>query len=458
VTRGRANSSEHTGPPAAQPLRPARRQPSAPVAPRPGAADRRRTRPGCRSSGSATGPQPHNDVVPTALAAAIQHRSARHDWRRGCPGARARCRSLGPPTRGPTSHDPRAGGFRGERRRAGASCYRARTGRPRCCSLTPADRSGRRRLAAWSIPEAQHEEDEDPRACAPRGFEGEPGTPCPPALGELGATQAPLRQARDGPGRGRRLRPGGRAQHQIHARAAAALGPHAGVPGGSTARRGFPLAEARSRINPARVVFLGCPRETLERKGRRAIRERGGPESRRPEGTGAEGTGAEGTGADGTRAAACRATRQSYSSGAVARESGRTARWLPPAGRRGLRALATRERVRGAAALGAGDRLPRAVPPRMHGRGCGPPDPEAGRCLTELERVGAGGLERFGRSPIAGSSGLRQRLRPPSEAPPRSACEQRAAAAAPTGAAYAYRRGVSSFAVHDGPATGTRAQ
>ena len=47
----------------------------------------------------------------------------------------------------------------------------------------------RKDLGAWSIPKGEHDEDEDPEACARREFAEELGTPAPAALTDLGTVR-----------------------------------------------------------------------------------------------------------------------------------------------------------------------------------------------------------------------------------------------------------------------------
>ena len=47
----------------------------------------------------------------------------------------------------------------------------------------------RKDLGAWSIPKGEHDEDEDPEACARREFAEELGVPAPAALTDLGTVR-----------------------------------------------------------------------------------------------------------------------------------------------------------------------------------------------------------------------------------------------------------------------------
>ena len=47
----------------------------------------------------------------------------------------------------------------------------------------------RKDLGAWSIPKGEHDDDEDPEACARREFAEELGTPAPAALTDLGVVR-----------------------------------------------------------------------------------------------------------------------------------------------------------------------------------------------------------------------------------------------------------------------------
>ena len=47
----------------------------------------------------------------------------------------------------------------------------------------------RKDLGAWSIPKGEHDEDEDPEACARREFAEELGAPAPAALTDLGVVR-----------------------------------------------------------------------------------------------------------------------------------------------------------------------------------------------------------------------------------------------------------------------------
>ena len=47
----------------------------------------------------------------------------------------------------------------------------------------------RKDLGAWSIPKGEHDEDEDPEACARREFAEELGSPAPAALVDLGTVR-----------------------------------------------------------------------------------------------------------------------------------------------------------------------------------------------------------------------------------------------------------------------------
>ena len=47
----------------------------------------------------------------------------------------------------------------------------------------------RKDLGAWSIPKGEHDEDEDPEACARREFAEELGAPAPTALTDLGVVR-----------------------------------------------------------------------------------------------------------------------------------------------------------------------------------------------------------------------------------------------------------------------------
>jgi predicted NUDIX family NTP pyrophosphohydrolase len=68
-------------------------------------------------------------------------------------------------------------------------CTAARAAASRCCSFTPADRSGLAATRAWSIPKGEYSADEDPLDAARREFAEELGSE-PPAgqpadLGEV---------------------------------------------------------------------------------------------------------------------------------------------------------------------------------------------------------------------------------------------------------------------------------
>ena len=77
------------------------------------------------------------------------------------------------------------------RSRARASCCtESAPERPRCCSCTPADPSGRRRMWGCGQSQRRYAEGEDPLACALREFEEELGVPPPTvAPSDLGSTR-----------------------------------------------------------------------------------------------------------------------------------------------------------------------------------------------------------------------------------------------------------------------------
>jgi predicted NUDIX family NTP pyrophosphohydrolase len=150
------------------------------------------------------------------------------------------------------------------KRSAGIVLYRQRTGAPEVLLVHPGGPFWENKdLAAWSIPKGEYTESEDPLACALREFEEELGVPPP--------TSAPIDL-------GSTTQAGGKL---VRAWAAEGDLDTAGVrsntftlewPPRSGVTREFPevdraewfaLAEARRRINPAQVVFLGRLRELL---------------------------------------------------------------------------------------------------------------------------------------------------------------------------------------------------
>jgi predicted NUDIX family NTP pyrophosphohydrolase len=150
------------------------------------------------------------------------------------------------------------------KRSAGIVLYRQRTGAPEVLLVHPGGPFWENKdLAAWSIPKGEYTESEDPLACALREFEEELGVPPP--------TSAPIDL-------GSTTQAGGKL---VRAWAAEGDLDTAGVrsntftlewPPRSGVKREFPevdraewfaLAEARRRINPAQVVFLGRLRELL---------------------------------------------------------------------------------------------------------------------------------------------------------------------------------------------------
>jgi predicted NUDIX family NTP pyrophosphohydrolase len=76
-------------------------------------------------------------------------------------------------------------------RSAGILLYRIRDGEPEVLIVHPGGPFWARKDAgAWSIPKGEHDDDEDPRACALREFEEETGTrPPAEALADLGTAR-----------------------------------------------------------------------------------------------------------------------------------------------------------------------------------------------------------------------------------------------------------------------------
>jgi predicted NUDIX family NTP pyrophosphohydrolase len=144
------------------------------------------------------------------------------------------------------------------RRSAGILLYRGSGGAPEVLLVHPGGPFwARKDLGAWSIPKGEHEEGDDPRACALREFEEELGSPLPAtaALAELGT----IRQ------RGGKRVTAWAAQGDLDATAAHSntftmeWPPRSGVqrefPEVDRAEW-FPIAEARRRIVPAQAELL----------------------------------------------------------------------------------------------------------------------------------------------------------------------------------------------------------
>jgi predicted NUDIX family NTP pyrophosphohydrolase len=175
---------------------------------------------------------------------------------------------------------------------AGILLYRVRTGAPEVLFAHPGGPFWEEKdLAAWSIPKAEDEEGEDPRAMRTSRVRGGAGHTA--ARGHARRArhhQAARRQARDGLGAEGDLGPAGVRSNRFTLEWPPRSGLMREFPEVDRAQW-FPLAEARPRINPAQVAFLERLRETLEEKGRapyaNAAALRAGV---RPEGTGAEGT------------------------------------------------------------------------------------------------------------------------------------------------------------------------
>jgi predicted NUDIX family NTP pyrophosphohydrolase len=150
------------------------------------------------------------------------------------------------------------------KRSAGIVLYRQRTGAPEVLLVHPGGPFWENKdLAAWSIPKGEYTESEDPLACALREFEEELGVPPPTSAPiDLGSTtQAGGKLVRAWAAEGD-LDTGGVRSNTFTLE----WPPRSGV------KREFPevdraewfaLAEARRRINPAQVVFLGRLRELL---------------------------------------------------------------------------------------------------------------------------------------------------------------------------------------------------
>jgi len=151
---------------------------------------------------------------------------------------------------------------------AGILLYRRRTGGAEVLLVHPGGPFWKNKeLGAWSIPKGEHEEGEDPRACALREFEEELGAP--PPDGDLAALGT-IRQA------GGKLVTAWAAEGNIEPASVRSntfrleWPPRSGVmrefPEIDRAQW-FPIAEARRRINPAQAAFVDRLGDELEEAG-----------------------------------------------------------------------------------------------------------------------------------------------------------------------------------------------
>ena len=109
---------------------------------------------------------------------------------------------------------------------------------------------------AWSIPKGELEPDEDPLAGARREFAEELGDAGPDGDAARARRDPPaVRQARDRVSRSRRLRPGDDHARDVPDDVAAALRPHAGLPGGRS-RRVVDLPAAETKLVRGQVEPL----------------------------------------------------------------------------------------------------------------------------------------------------------------------------------------------------------
>jgi predicted NUDIX family NTP pyrophosphohydrolase len=153
---------------------------------------------------------------------------------------------------------------RPRRRSAGIVLHRDGAGGPEVLLVHPGGPFwAKKDLGAWSIPKGEYEPDEDPRACALREFEEETGTRLDAAeLVELGTVvQKAGKEVSAWAVRGD-LDPATLRSNTFTMEWPPRSGRQQEFPEVDRAEW-FALAEARRRINPAQVVFLGRLRELL---------------------------------------------------------------------------------------------------------------------------------------------------------------------------------------------------
>ncbi len=115
----------------------------------------------------------------------------------------------------------------------------------------------RKDAGAWSIPKGELDPDEDPLAGARREFAEELGQRTARRRGARARRDPPAgRQAGDRLCRGGRLRPGDDRARDVRDDVAAALGPHAGVPGGRSRGVVRPARRRRRKLVGGQIELL----------------------------------------------------------------------------------------------------------------------------------------------------------------------------------------------------------